>query len=123
MVPKLAPAAQEVVDLRVREKDAHDDAHEAEEKLTALIERVCMDVMEGERLWKERDDLLQVMEELCTGTELAHQERAVAQQRIGHLENELRRERDLKVAAEGVSASSPRRSGSAKRRSGAWRPR
>ena len=37
------------------------------------------------------------------GTKLARQERAVAQQWIGHLKNELWRERDLKVAAEGVS--------------------
>ena len=37
---ELAPAAQEVADLRVREKDARDDAHEAEEKLAALIETV-----------------------------------------------------------------------------------
>ena len=48
--------------------------------------------------------MLWAMEELCMGTELAHQEHAVAQQWIGHLENELWRERDLKVAAEGVSA-------------------
>ena len=38
------------------------------------------------------------------GTELAHQEHVVAQQWIGHLKNELQRERDLKVAAEGMSA-------------------
>ena len=68
---ELAPTARELANLRVREKDAHDDAHEAEEKLTALIERVCMDVMEGERLWKERDDLLRVIEGLRTEHDLA----------------------------------------------------
>jgi len=88
-VAELDPTTQEVGNLRVREKDAREDAHEAEEKLTALIERARTDAMEAKRLWKERDDLLQAMEELCTRTELAHQERAVAQQRISHLENEL----------------------------------
>ena len=37
-------------------------------------------------------------------SELAHQERVDAQQWVGHLVNELQRERDLKVAAEGMSA-------------------
>ena len=55
---ELALAAQEVADLRVREKDARDDTHEAEEKLTALIERVPMDAIEARQLWKEWDDLL-----------------------------------------------------------------
>ena len=50
---ELAPAAREVVDLRVREKDAHDDAHKAKEKLVALIRRACMNAMEAKRLWKE----------------------------------------------------------------------
>ena len=36
-VTKLAPTTREVSDLRVREKDARDDACEAEEKLAALI--------------------------------------------------------------------------------------
>jgi len=54
-VAELAPAAQEVADLQVREKDARDDAHEAKEKLTALIERVHTDAMEVKRLWKEWD--------------------------------------------------------------------
>ena len=57
-VAELAPTAQEVADLRVREKDARDDAREAKEKLAALIERVCMDTMEAEWLRKERDNLL-----------------------------------------------------------------
>ena len=47
-VAELAPAAQEVADLQVREKDARDDAHEAKEKLTALIKRVHMDDVEAE---------------------------------------------------------------------------
>ena len=38
------------------------------------------------------------------GTELTCQERADAQQRVCHLNNELQRERDLKVAAKGMSA-------------------
>ena len=85
-------------------KDAHDDAREAEEKLVALIKRVHTDAMEVERLWKERDDLLWAIEELCIGIDLAHQERVDAQQQIDHLKDELQGERDLKVAAEGMSA-------------------
>jgi uncharacterized protein YaaN involved in tellurite resistance len=103
-VAELAPAAQEVADLRVMEKDARDDTREAEEKLATLIERARMGVVEAERLRKEQDDLLRAIEELRTGIDLARQERADAQQWICHLENELRRDRDLKVAAEGVSA-------------------
>jgi len=61
-VAELAPATQEVADLRVREKDARDDAHETKEKLVALIERACTDAMEAERLQKERDDLLRASE-------------------------------------------------------------
>ena len=38
------------------------------------------------------------------GIDLACQEHAIAQQRNDHLKNELQRERDLKVVAEGVSA-------------------
>ena len=45
----------------------------------ALIKRVHTDAMEVERLWKERDDLLWAIEELCTGIDLARQERADAQ--------------------------------------------
>ena len=55
---ELAPTAREVADLQVKEKDARDDAHEAEEKLAALIERACMGAVEAEWLWKEWDDLL-----------------------------------------------------------------
>ena len=54
----LARAARELADLRVREKNARDDAREAREKLMALIEREHADTMEVERLWKEQDDLL-----------------------------------------------------------------
>ena len=36
------------------------------------------------------------------GVDLAHQEPTDAQQQINHLNDELQRERDLKVAAEGV---------------------
>ena len=38
-VVELAPVSRELVDLRVREKDARDDARKAGEKLMALIER------------------------------------------------------------------------------------
>ena len=72
-------------------------------KFTALIERARTDAVEAERPRKERDDLLRAVEELRTGIDLARQERADAQQRICHLENELRRDKDLKVAAKGVS--------------------
>jgi len=47
--------------------------------------------------------LLWAIEELYTGIDLARQEHADTQQRMGHLKNELRRERDLKVAAKGMS--------------------
>ena len=47
--------------------------------------------------------MLQVIEELHMGIDLAHQERTDAQKRIDHLEDELQGERDLKVVAEGVS--------------------
>ena len=61
-----------MADLRVREKDARDDAREAKEKLVTLIERVRTDAMEAVRLWKEPDDLLWAVEELRTGIDLAH---------------------------------------------------
>ena len=70
-VAELAPAAREVANLRVREKDARDDAREAKEKFTALIERACTDIMEAERLQKERDDLLRAIEGLLTECDLA----------------------------------------------------
>ena len=78
-VVELAPATREVANLRVREKDAHDDALEAMEKLTALIERACMDTVEAEGQRKERDDLLQAIEVLHMGIDLARQECAVVQ--------------------------------------------
>jgi len=70
-VAELAPATQEVADLRVREKHARDDAHEVEEKLTAMIERVHTNTVEAEQLQKERDDLLRAIEELRMGIDLA----------------------------------------------------
>jgi hypothetical protein len=57
-VAELAPTGQELADLRAREVDAREDAREAEEKLVALIERTCMDIVESEWLRKEQDDLL-----------------------------------------------------------------
>ena len=47
---ELVPTTQEMADLQVREKDACEDAREAKEKVTALIERTCMDAAESERL-------------------------------------------------------------------------
>ena len=47
--------------------------------------------------------MLQAIEELRTGIDLARQERADSQQRIDHLEDELQGERDLKVVAEGMA--------------------
>ena len=70
-VAELAPATWELVDLRVREKAARDDAREAREKLMALIERTCTDTVEVERLRKERDDLLWAIEGLHTECDLA----------------------------------------------------
>ena len=61
-----------MANLRVREKDARDDARKAEEKLAALIKRARTDTVEAEWLRKERDDLLRAIEELRTRTELAH---------------------------------------------------
>ena len=75
---ELVPTAREVADLRVREKDARDNAYEAKEKLMALIDRACTDIVEAERLWKERNDLLQAIEELRMGIDLARQEHANA---------------------------------------------
>ena len=37
----------------------------------ALIDRACTDIVEAERLWKERNDLLQAIEELRMGIDLA----------------------------------------------------
>ena len=37
----------------------------------ALIKRLLIDTVEAERLWKERDDLLWAIEELCIGIDLA----------------------------------------------------
>jgi hypothetical protein len=56
---------------------------------------------EAEHLWKEQDDLLRSVE---LEHDLARQERANAQEQIDQLESELQGERDLKVAAEGVTA-------------------
>ena len=75
---ELAPGAQELANLRVREKDARDDACEAREKLMALIERARMDAVEAEQLWKERNNLLWTIEGLYTECDLARQERADA---------------------------------------------
>jgi len=122
-VAELASAAREVADLRVREKDARDDAHEAKEMLMALIERVRTDAVEAERLRKERDDLLRAVEKLRTGIDLARQERADAQQRIDHLKDELEWERDLKVAAEGVSIGLAVEVDQHQEEVSAWRPR
>ena len=69
-----------------------------------LLERTCVDEAEVERLRKKWDDMLQTIEGFRTEHDLARQERADAQQRIYLLEGELRGEKDLKVAAEAVTA-------------------
>jgi Spy/CpxP family protein refolding chaperone len=58
--------------------DACEHAHEAEEKLAALIERTHVDAAESKRLRKERDDLLRAIEGLRMERDLAHQECADA---------------------------------------------
>ena len=63
----------------------------------ALLERTRVDEAEAERLRKEWDNLLQTIEGFRMERDLAHQERADAQQRIDLLEGELRGENDLKV--------------------------
>ena len=63
-MPELAPTAQELANLWVKEKDSHDEAREAKEKLMALIKRGCTDIAEAKQLRKEREDLLWTVEEL-----------------------------------------------------------
>jgi uncharacterized protein YigA (DUF484 family) len=46
------------------EANARNDAHEAEEKVTALIERAHTNSTKFERLWGEQDELHQTIEEL-----------------------------------------------------------
>jgi len=58
-------------DLRVREKDAREDAREAKEKVAALIKSTHVDAAKSEQLWMERDDLLQAIEGLHTEHDLA----------------------------------------------------
>ena len=70
----------------------------------ALLERTRVDEAEAERLRKEWDDLLQTIEGFRMERDLAHQERADAQQRIYLLEGELQEENDQKVGAEVVTA-------------------
>ena len=70
----------------------------------ALIEMACTDAAEAEWLQKEQDGLLRAIDGLRTECDLACQEHADAQQRIDLLEGELEGERDLKVAAERMSA-------------------
>ena len=86
---ELAPVHQELADLRIKEAEARIDAQEAREKLVALLERTHVDEAEAERLLKERDDLLQTVQEFCMERDQAHHERADTQQRICLLEGEL----------------------------------
>ena len=78
-----------MTDLRIKYAEARDDAREAREKLLDLVESMCMDAAEIERLRKECDDLLQAIEGLRTERDLARQESVDAQQRINLLEGEL----------------------------------
>ena len=47
---EFTPVRQEWADLRIKEAEARVDAQEAGEKLMALLERMCMDEVEAERL-------------------------------------------------------------------------
>ena len=78
-VAELSPTTRELADLQVREMNACEDAHEADEKITALIKRMHAYAVESERLWKERDDLFWAIEGLRMECTLAHQERTDAQ--------------------------------------------
>ena len=69
--------------------EARVDALEDGEKLVALLERTRVDEAEAERLLKEREDLLQTVQEFCMERDQAHHERADTQQRICLLEGEL----------------------------------
>jgi hypothetical protein len=86
-----------VASLSTREANARQDTNEAKEKLTTLAERACLDAAKTERLWKERDELLQ------TSTGL-WQERDDARRRINDLLGEVEKERESKTEAENVSA-------------------
>jgi hypothetical protein len=70
-VAELTPTTEEVSNIRVREADAHRHTVEAEEKVTALIERAHKDDDEAERVPKERDDLLQTVVGLRIERDLA----------------------------------------------------
>jgi 6-phosphofructokinase len=72
-VAELTPASEEVASLRIKEADARRHADEAEEKFVALAERACLDAMEAEQVWKERDELLQTMVRLRQEHTNAHQ--------------------------------------------------
>ena len=76
---KLAPIRQELANLHIKYVEARDDAREARAKLLDLVESTRMDVAEIERLWKEHDDLLQVIERFHREHDLGHQERTDAQ--------------------------------------------
>jgi hypothetical protein len=58
-VAELTLVTREVASLRIREADTRRDTDKAKEKLTTLAERARLDAAETERLWKERDELLQ----------------------------------------------------------------
>jgi hypothetical protein len=62
------PVTEEVASLWTREANARQDTNEAKEKLTTLAERACLDAVKTERLWKERDELLQT----STGLQKEH---------------------------------------------------
>lgn len=77
-VAELAPAAEEVAYLQIREADACRPANKVEESFTALAKRAHKDTTMTEQLRKERDGLHQAMEELHREHDAAHQERTTA---------------------------------------------
>jgi hypothetical protein len=64
---------------------------------------VRKDDTEAERVRKEQDDLLQTVAGLHVEHELARQERDDARGWVNNLLGEVKKERDLKLKAEGVS--------------------
>lgn len=72
---ELPPATKEVANLRRKEADAHRHADKAEQSFADLIEKSRKDNVEAERVWKERDELLQTMVGLRAGRDSTRQER------------------------------------------------
>jgi hypothetical protein len=76
----------------------------AEEKAAALIEQVHKDDTKAERVWMERDDLLQTVVGLHVEHDSARQEHDDAHERVNDLLGEVETERGMKLKAKDVSA-------------------